>query len=226
MNGQVGRTLVSLAGLGVFLVLAFGSEYSTNKNSNVKTVGSNSNITVAAPSTVTYTNSKSSFSGKLADNFVAFSFDYPSSWKRDPKAGAGDSPNFVKVEHETDDQITLENFAVGYFTGQKQLMPQLAEQLSSQFKGSFPEYEKVSEGETRIGSYDGYEFRFTSHATTGAKKPLEVWGRVILLAGDSDRRGAVLVMLATSQTPDVHGVDDVGEKGDLPGVLNSFRFVD
>lgn len=204
-------------------MLAFGSEYSTNKNANVKTVGSNSR---ASADKVTYTNSKAGFSGKLADNFVAFSFDYPGSWKRDPKAGTGDSPNFVKVEHETDDQITLENFAVGYFTGQKQLMPQLAAQLNDQFKGNFPEYQKVSEGETKVGSYDGYEFRFTSHSTTSSNKPIEIWGRVILLAGDTGRKGAALVMLATSQSPDVHGVEEVGEKGDLPSVLNSFRFED
>lgn len=223
MNGQVGRTLLSLAGLGIFLVLAFGSEYSTNKNSNVKSVGSNSNVST---NTLTYTNSKSGFSGKLADNFVAFSFDYPNSWKRDAKAGVGDSPNFVKVEHATDNEITLENFAVGYFTGQKELMPKLAAQLSDQFKTNFPKYEKVSEGETKVGDYEGYEFRFTSQSTTAANKPIDIWGRAILLAGDTGRKGAAIIMLATSESPDVHGVEDVGEKGDLPGVLNSFRFKD
>ncbi|HXD30283.1 MAG TPA: hypothetical protein VN643_04155 [Pyrinomonadaceae bacterium] len=223
MNGQVGRTLLSLAGLGVFLVLAFGSEYSSNKNSNVKTTGSNSSVTTST-NTQTYTNVKSRFSGKLASNYVGFTFDYPSSWKRDDKAGTGDSPNFVKVEHNTDEEITLENFAVGYFTGQKQLMPQLAAQLSDQFKSNFPEYQKVSEGETKVGEYEGYEFRFTSHTTTGANKPIEIWGRAILLAGDTDRKGAALVMLATSASPDVHGVEEVGEKGDLPGVLSSFKF--
>src|SRR5712691_10740695 len=119
MNEQLKRTLFSLAGLAVFLVLAFGSEYSTNSNnSNRKTVGSSTNASTNSD-TGSYTNSKSAFTGKLADNYVEFSFNYPSSWKRDPKAGTGDSPNFVKVENETSDQITLENFAVGYFTGQK-----------------------------------------------------------------------------------------------------------
>src|SRR6266566_2879402 len=156
MNEQLKRTMLSLAGLAVFLLLAFGSEYSTNKNSNPKTIGSNSRVSTSG-GTKSYTNNKSSFSGTLADNFVEFSFDYPSSWKRDPKAGVGESPNFVKVENESSDQITLENFAVGYFTGQKALMPQLAAKLSDQFSGSFPEYKKVSEGETHVGSYEGYE---------------------------------------------------------------------
>ena len=225
MNENLKRTLVSLVGLAVFLVLAFGSEYSTNKNSNVKTIGSNSRVSTNGD-TKSYTNNKSGFSGKLEDNFVEFSFDYPSSWKRDPKAGTGDSPNFVKVENATDDEITLENFAVGYFSGQKALMPQLAGQLSEQFSKSFPEYAKVSEGETHVGSYDGYEFRFISHSVTGSKKPIDVWGRVILLPGDTGRKGAALVMLATSESKDVHGVGDVGEKGELPTILSSFKFAE
>lgn len=224
MNDQRKRTLLSLAGLAVFLVLAFGSEYSTNKNSNVK-VGTNTPTTTSTD-TKSYTNNKSSFTGKLAENYVDFSFEYPSSWKRDPKSGVGDSPNFVKVENETSDSITLENFAVGYCTGQKSLMPQLAAQLSEQFSGSFPKYKKVSEGETHVGSYDGYEFRFTSQTTTAAKKSIEIWGRVILLPGDTGRKGAAMVMLATSESKDVHSVEDVGEKGELPSILSSFKFAE
>src|SRR5437660_10300468 len=106
MSDQLRRTLLSLAGLAIFLVLAFGSEYSTNKNSSS---GSNSNRTVGGPGrgstagVTTYTNSKSNFTGKLEENYVDFSFDYPSSWKKDAKAGTGDSPNFVKVEKATTD---------------------------------------------------------------------------------------------------------------------------
>lgn len=207
--------LFSVAGVAVFLFLALATTPTDNRNNRT-----------SSPNTTKYANSRSGFSGKLADNYVDFSFDYPSSWKRDPKAGVGDDPNFVKVENATSDEITLENFAVGYFTGQKALMPQLAAQLSEQFSGSFPEYKKVSEGETHVGPYDGYEFRFTSHSTTGSKKPIDIWGRVILLPGDTGRKGAALVMLATSESKDVRGVDDVGEKGELPTILSSFKFAE
>src|SRR6266404_4201442 len=151
MNEQLKRTLLSLAGLSVFLLLAFGSDLTSNtNNSNSRTIGSNARVTTSG-NTGTYVNSKANFTGKLAENYVDFSFSYPSSWKRDPKAGKGDSPNFIKFEKDTADEITLENFAVGYFSGQKELMPQLAGQLSQQFSGSFPEYKKVSEGETHVG---------------------------------------------------------------------------
>lgn len=217
MSNQLKRTLLSLTGLGIFLLLAFGSEYSTNKN------GSNNNGSVGTNARATsYANSKPGFTGKLEENYVDFSFDYPSSWKRDPDAGKGDSPNFVKVENESPGQVTIENFAVGYCSGPLALMPKLADQLSEQFSGGFPEYKKVSEGEIRVAGLDAYEFRFTSHSSK--TKELDFYGRVVLLPSATGRKGAVLIMLASSESPDVHSVEDVGEKGGLPVILKSFKF--
>jgi len=39
-----------------------------------------------------------------------------------------------------------------------------------------------------------------------------------------DQSGATLVMLASSLAPELSGVEDVGEKGQMPVVLESFRF--
>ncbi|HXM36154.1 MAG TPA: hypothetical protein VN920_13260 [Pyrinomonadaceae bacterium] len=222
MSSQTKRMLLSLTGLAVFLLLAFGSEYSTNKNSSTNNRSMGTNTSAASTS---YVNSKPGFSGTLEENFVEFSFNYPSSWKRDPGAGKGVSPNFVKVEGETSDQIPTENFAVGYCTGPLALMPKLADQLSEQFSGSgtFAGYKKVSEGATKVAGLDAYEFRFTGHSTKTAKE-LDVWGRAVLLPSAAERNGAVLIMLATSASPDVHSVDDVGEKGELPLILKSFKF--
>jgi hypothetical protein len=46
------------------------------------------------------------------------------------------------------------------------------------------------------------------------------------LPSDAGRKGAALVMLASSRSPDIHGPEDVGEKGELPAIVNSFRFGD
>jgi len=225
MTSQLKRNMLSLAGLGIFVLLALGSYPSTNNNqNNNNTPKSNTGAPAHGAGMTTYSNSSGNFTGNLKENYVDFSFDYPSAWKKDPDAGKGDSPNFVKVEQTTDDQITLENFAVGYFTGQAQFMPKLANQLSEQFSSGFPEYKKVSEGETKVGRYDGYEFRFTAHAKNTPKGDLDVWGRVVLLPGAANRKGAALIMLATSASDEVRSVGDVGEKGELPKVLNSFKF--
>ncbi|MEP6912363.1 MAG: hypothetical protein ABI923_06395 [bacterium] len=219
MRHHFKRNLLSILGLIVFLFLALGSFPNTNnKNQPAGPVRH-------AADTTSYTNSRSDFTGKLADNYVDFSFDYPSSWKR-KDSGKADSPNFVKVENGTSDNFTIENFAVGYFTGQRELMPKLADQVSEQFSHSFPEYKKVSQGETKVGPYDGYEFRFTARVANSSKGDVDIWGRCILLAGDTGRKGAALIMLASSIGNEVKGPDDVGEKGELPTILNSFKFGD
>lgn len=220
MSNQTKRTLLSLTGLAVFVFLAFGSEYSTNKNSSNNNGSGGSEVSVTSKDVTTYTNSKSNFTGKLEENYVDFSFDYPSKWKRDPKAG-GNSPNFVKVENATSGGNTIENFAVGYCSGPLSLMPDLATKLSDQFEsgGGFPEYKKISEGPTKVGGLDAYEFRFSGH-----KADTDLWGRAILLPSASGRKGAVLIMLGSSTSPILRSADDVGEKGELPIILNSFKF--
>jgi hypothetical protein len=225
MTSQLKRNLLSLAGLGIFVWLALGSYVGTNKNENNSNSSKpNTGVTAHGAGMTTYSNSRGNFTGNLKENYVDFSFEYPSDWKKDPGAGKGDSPNFVKIEQATDDQITLENFAVGYYTGQREFMPKVANQLSEQFSGGFPEYKKVSEGETKVGRYDGYEFRFTAHAKNTPKGDLDVWGRVVILPGGDNRKGAALIMLATSASDQVRSVDDVGEKGELPKILSSFKF--
>lgn len=209
---QLKNHLFSVSGVGVFLFLALATMPSNrNDNSN-----SNSNSNAGPSSNVTkYTNSRSAFTGKLAENYVDFSFDYPKSWER------VNDTNFVKFENQTSTGHTIENFAVGWVSSPHSLLPGLADQLSDQFSGGFPNYRKVSEGETTVGTYRGYEFRFTS-GSFGA----EIWGRVVLLPSEGSRKGAALIMLATSHSPDVRGPEDLGEKGELPIVLNSFRFGD
>lgn len=197
--------LLSVAGVIGFLFLA-SATMPDNRNKN------DNNNHNSPTSTVRYVNSRSSFTGKLAENYVDFSFDYPKSWTR------VNDTNFVKFENQTSTGHTIENFAVGWVSSPHSLLPDLAKQVSDQFSGGFPGYRKVSEGETTVGTYRGYEFRFTS-GNFGA----EIWGRVVLLPSEGSRKGAALIMLATSNSPDVRGPEDVGEKGELPIILNSFR---
>jgi hypothetical protein len=103
-------------------------------------------------------------------------------------------------------------------------MTVLAQRLNDQFSNQFPNYRKISEGATHIGPYDGYEFRFSGRTKTSAGAPLDVYGRTVLIPGDTGRKGATLLMMATSESRDVHGPEEVGEKGELPIILNSFRF--
>jgi hypothetical protein len=211
----------------IFLCL-FGCKIFDRNRNGAGNVNSSTNTTSSAD-TVQFVNSRGNLTGKLAENYVDFSFNYPKSWSIDPATQKPGASNFIKVEKESDD-FTMENFAVGYFSGSgsaagnQPLYPQLVNQLSAQFSKSFPNFEKVSEGNVSLGAYDAYEFRFTSMFKGTPKGDLPIWGRIVILPNvEGKKNGVMLVMLATPLAPDVKSVNDVGVKGELPVILNSFK---
>ena len=223
--------------LGVLVVggvaLIGGVSYFVYKNVNEAKRSIEETARVAERTdTKTFVNSRENLSGNLLQHYSDFSFQYPSTWemKESPKPGGS---NFVKVERSLDGAggFTLENFAVGWYTGtgtmagDAPLFPQLVRQLSSQFAPGFPGYKKVSEGRTRVGKYDGYEFRFTAKAKGTPKGDLDLYGRAVLIPSGSteQRNGVALIMLTTSLAPEISGPEDVGVKGELPVILDSFR---
>jgi hypothetical protein len=180
---------------------------------------------------VEFVNSKDNLDGKLAEHYLDFSFYYPNRWQRDPSAGVPGAANFAKVERRLPPDFTQENFAVGWYSSggsaeaDRSVFPSLAAKLSAQFEKSFPGYSKVSENETKVGVYDGYEFRFEGMSRNTTKGDLKLWGRLIFLPPvDGGKNGVTLLMLATSLAPELKSVDDVGVKGELPMMLASFRF--
>jgi flagellar basal body-associated protein FliL len=209
---------------------------------NVNSNSSTSPTETTAPTTDTeftppadaqrFENSQSNLDGKLAEHYVDFSFYYPKTWTMDPKAGVPGASNFAKVERMLPPEFTQENFAVGWYTSKGTVdadgptFPQLVEMLGTNLAKGFPGYRKVSEGPTKINNLDGYEFRFVSVSTGTPKGDIQLWGRVVFLPTGvaGDQAGATLIMLATSLAPELSGVEDVGEKGEMPVILESFRF--
>ncbi|CAN5737619.1 hypothetical protein BH20ACI3_BH20ACI3_27330 [soil metagenome] len=187
---------------------------------------------VPPPVTRKFANSTRNLDGKLSEHYLDFSFYYPETWQIDAKAGVAGASNFVKVERRLPPDFTQENFAVGWYTSRgtfeadNPTFPRLVELLGTNLAKSFPEYRKVSEGPTKVNSLDAYEFRFVSLSKGTEKGDLQVWGRVIFLPTgfEGQTAGATLIMLATSLAPELSGVEDVGEKGEMPVILESFRF--
>lgn len=187
---------------------------------------------VAPPDTTKFTNSQANLDGKLAEHYVDFSFYYPNAWVVDPKAGTAGSGNFAKVERRLPPDFTQENFAVrpydskGTYASDLPNYPAQVEAFSASLAKVFPEYSKVSEGPTRINSLDAYEFRWTGVSRGTAKGDLQLWGRVVFVPTgvEGDKTGAILSMFTTSLAPELSGVADVGEKGQAPVILESFRF--
>ena len=180
---------------------------------------------------VQFVNSNANLTGKLAEHYVDFSFYYPSRWQKDPKAGVAGATNFAHVERRLPPDFTQENFSVGWYSsagseeGDRATFHALAESLSAQYAQNpeFLDYRKVSEGPTTAGLYDGYEFRFE---TASRNRPdIKIWGRVIFVPPvDGSNNGVALLMFATSLAPELKKVNEVGVKGELPMILESFRF--
>jgi hypothetical protein len=180
---------------------------------------------------VQFVNSKDKLDGKLAEHYVDFSFYYPERWQTDPKAGVRGATNFAKVQRQLAADAPQEIFAVGWYesTGAADTdqvsYPRLVEQRSAQFAKEYPEYQKISEGATKVGVYDAYEFRFSGLYRNTDRGDIKIWGRVIFVPPvDGSRKGVTLLMLASSLASELKTVDDVGVKGELPMMLESFRF--
>lgn len=181
-----------------------------------------------------FANSKQNLDGKLAEYYSDFSFYYPKSWRLDPKAGVPGAANFAKVEKTLDDETgeyLLESATFSWYTSNGtfdldlSVFPERASSLSSQISRGLPGYRKVSEGETQVNSLRGYEFRFEGIFLKTGKGDLPYWGRAIFIPSgkEGSNSGIVLILLATSLAPELSGVEDVGQKGEAPMILESFR---
>jgi hypothetical protein len=176
---------------------------------------------------VQYVNAKDQLSGKLADNFVAFNFYYPDRWVKVPS-----SENFVTVERRLPPDFTQERFGVAPWyappdttTFNDAFFETLVAKDDSNFAKNYPEYRKVSAGPVKVGSYDGYELRFESISRGTDKGDLTIWGREIFFPPrEGEKAGVKFLILTTSLAPELKGMDDVGVKGELPMLLESFRF--
>jgi hypothetical protein len=176
---------------------------------------------------VQFVNSPDALTGKLADNFIAFSFYYPDRWVKVPS-----SENFVTVERRLPPDFTQENFAVAPWyspedtsTFDEAFFQKLAARDDANFAKRFPEYRKVSEGPTKVGAYDGYEFRFQAMSRGTDKGDVTLWGREIFFPPrEGEKTGVKFLILTTSLAPELKSIDDVGVKGELPMILESFRF--
>jgi hypothetical protein len=185
----------------------------------------------APPDTTKFTNAQANLEGKLAEHYFDFSFYYPNNWVADPKAG-GASGNFAKFERRLPPDFTQENVAVRYYESKGTYdadlpdFPSLVKDFSDSLAKVLPGYRKVSEGPTKINSLDGYEFRYVGVSKGTERGDLQLWGRVVWVptgkAGDTN--GAILSMFTTSLAPELSSIEDVGSRGEMPVILDSFRF--
>lgn len=179
------------------------------------------------PSYVNFKNSKENLKGDLLKNFRAFSFYYPKDWAKGESA-----TNFVDVARIAATGTPVEQMLISYYdsngtlAADQEKFSKLVEQSSEYFSGQFPNYRLVSQGETRInGDWKAYEMKFSGEGRTKNGDYITVWGRRLWIpaARHGVKSGFVITMLATSLSPEIKSANDVGVKGELATVLQTFE---
>jgi hypothetical protein len=208
-----------------------------NTNQNANTVA-NANTSATPtpepppPNATHFVNSKDNLDGKLAEKYSDFSFYYPNDWERDPKSGVAGASNFVRVERRLPPDFTQENFAVSWYDSkgtleedEKSVFPKLIESWKAKLAKAYPDFEVLSEGGVTINKLNGHELKFKSVSKGTEKGDITLWGWVVFLppGKEGETNGLQLLMLTTSLAPELKSAEDVGVKGELPVILNSFK---
>jgi hypothetical protein len=212
-----------------------GSGSGTNAAANTTEMPPLPRTIVQPPNTTFYQNSKQDLRGELLRNFVGFSLFYPKTWKVNaPQAGGGANARakFLDISHETADGRMQEQMLISYFPSKgtfdldSESFPNMVKETNETLKKILPGYQMVSEGETRVnGGWRAYEVKFQSSGTTASGEKLSVWGRRLFIpaARPGARNGFEITMLATSYAEGLTGVNDIGVKGDLATILETFE---
>lgn len=188
--------------------------------------------TISQPANTEYfQNSKTEQKDKtdLLKNYRGFTLYYPNTWTKNSS-----KTNFLDVSKKTEDGSLLEQMLItsynstGLFSKDKELFPKLVEKSNKDLKAALGDnYKVVSQGEVNIqnGRWKVYEVSFQSSGKGADGKDLTVWGRRIWLPTQNPtmRNGFVITMLATSLSPEITKIEDVGNKGDLATILETFE---
>jgi hypothetical protein len=176
---------------------------------------------------VYFENSRQNLKGNAAKNFLGFSLYFPKNWKKNDAEN-----NFLDVSKNTSSGTPVEQMLVSFYDSRgtfgedQEIFPLLVDETSRKLNEIVPKFEIVSRGETTINSgWRAYEVKFVGAGKTGKGEDIELWGRRLFVpAGRGGvKNGYVLTLLATSFSPEVKSVDDVGVKGDLNRVLETFE---
>ncbi len=180
------------------------------------------------PDTNYFQNSKDSLSSEAAKNYLGFSLYYPQSWKLKEAKN-----NFLDVSKTGENNLPVEQMLVsfydskGTFKADRELFPKLLEKSNNDLKKALGNYQIISQGETNIqnGRWQAFEVKFESLGTAPNGEKITLWGRRLWIPAQMTglKNGYVITMLATSLSKDVKSVEDVGVKGELSNILETFE---
>lgn len=196
--------------------------------SEIESPPSPRNIAPPSPESVYFENSKQNLKKDAAKNFLGFSLYHPKDWRQNDAKN-----NFLDISKNAQTGTPVEQMLISFYDSRgtfkldRDMFPKLVkEKTESQLKPFVPNYRTVSEGETTVnGGWRAYEIKFEGAGKTAAGENIKLFGRRLYIpaARNGMKNGYVLTLLATSLSPVVKSVEDVGVKGDLESVLNTFE---
>ena len=204
-----------------------GSSYSSSPS----TPYSSSSNGTTVPKT-TYTNRADLFAdGERQKYWVNFRFDYPSSWEIASGAKTASAADFVELNRAYQGYY-VESFTVeDFYTNQVSLaadLPTLGPKFMASVDANRPKkatnYQRISEGPTTFRGYTAYEYRAQWVSPNDAGKSRNVFLRYLIVAPPTGKYGVILEMSGDAFSPDIKGLDDLGTKGEMATILDSFTF--
>lgn len=187
------------------------------------------------PNTDYFQNSRQNLKGDLLRNFVGFIVYYPKSWRSagpEESALPGGRGKFLDISvddqnGELKEQLLISYYpSTGTYTADALKFPELSREANETLKKLIPNYQLVSEGESSVnGGWRAYEVKFQGSGVSVDGKRLLVWGRRLFIPAGRPgvRAGFEITMLATSNTDNVHSVEDVGNQGELAQIFETFE---
>ncbi|MEZ5305752.1 MAG: serine/threonine-protein kinase [Pyrinomonadaceae bacterium] len=182
-----------------------------------------------------FENSKLKLSEKLAAAYRPFSIYYPKTWKQnlvDFKKDKVDD-KFLDISLNAKDGVPIEQMIIspyesrGTYAEDTELFPKLVENSNKEVANSMGgSYEVVREGATTIqgGRWKAYQVNFELKGKRD-DEPITVWGRRLWIPAQQTgaKNGFIVTMIATSRSEDVKSAEDVGRKGDLAKIIETFE---
>jgi serine/threonine protein kinase len=179
------------------------------------------------PDSIYFENNVNNLKGGAAENFLGFSLYYPKDWTRKDAKN-----NFLDVSKVSKNDLPIEQMLVSYYNSSGtydndlEKFPALVKDTNATLKKIVPNYQLISEGKKNINNgWRAYEIKFQGAGVTAVGEKITLWGRRLFIPpGNSGmKNGYVLTMLATSLSEDVKSVEDVGVKGELSTILETFE---
>lgn len=162
----------------------------------------------------------------LAKNAVGFSLAYPSDWEKNPIIGTKAASNFLDIAKRSGKK-PIEQLLISWYGSEgtfdldnQKKFKDYAPQLKGLFAKQIPKYQQIGEGPTTFNGKPAYEVKFQ-----GEEEEVQIWGRTVFLpvGKEGAKTGLMITMLATSFDTEVTGVEDLGNKGDLAKIVETFK---